>query len=48
VFPVFEMSGGLIEHQPAPDTLFDHEEARVAHHDRGDGDLRIPFHEAEG
>ena len=44
-FPVFEVSGGLIEDQPAGDAFFDQQVARVAFHDRRHGDLGIERHD---
>ena len=43
-FAIFEMAGGLIEHQAAGDAFLDHEEAAVALDDGGDGDIGIPAH----
>ena len=33
-FAVFEVAGGLVQHQAAGDAFFDHEEAAVALDDR--------------
>ena len=43
---IFDVPGGLIEHQAAADAFLDHEEAAVALDDGGDGDFRLPGHAA--
>ena len=44
-FTIFEVAGGLVEHQPAGDAFFDHEKTAVALDDRGDGHFGIPAHD---
>src|SRR5690606_29201082 len=47
-FAGLEVAGGLVQHAAVADHFLDQQEAPVARHDRGDGDVRAPDSAAPG